>query len=172
MHPVADEISRQEFQKRIEVHQRAGIAVIYVDESGFAHDQPRTHGWSVRGERCYGTQDWQARGRTNVIGALLNNRLLNVGLFQGSINSDVFHAWLIQELLPQAPPEAVIVMDNAAFHKRHDIQAAIKQAGMTPEYLPPYSPDLNPIEHKWAQAKALRRKRRCDVHELFSDELF
>jgi transposase len=42
-------------------------------------------------------------------------------------------------------------MDNATFHKREDIQTAIQQAGMTLEYLPPYSPDLNPIEHKWAE---------------------
>ncbi len=160
------------FQKRILAHELAGKPVVYVDESGFAHDQPRTHGWSVRGQRCYGTHDWQARGRINVAGALLNNRLLNIGLFNGNINADVFHAWLTQELLPQAPPGAVIVMDNAAFHKRKDIQAAVKEAGMTLEYLPPYSPDLNPIEHKWAQAKALRRKLRCDVNHLFSDSLF
>ncbi len=63
-------------------------------------------------------------------------------------------------------------MDNAAFHKRQDIQAAVKEAGLILKYLPPYSPDLNPIEHKWAQAKALRRKRRCDVDTLFSNNLF
>ncbi len=45
---------------------------------------------------------------------------------------------------------------------------AIQQRGMTLEFLPPYSPDLNPIEHKWAQAKAIRRKYRCDPSELFS----
>ncbi len=133
---------------------------------------PRSYGWSHEGQRCYGSQDWMARGRTNVIGALLNNRLPNVGLFQGNINSDVFHAWLTQELLPEVPPEAVIVMDNAAFHKRQDIQTAVREADMTLEYLPPYSPDLNPIEHKWAQAKALHRKLRCDVDTLFSKNLF
>ena len=58
-------------------------------------------------------------------------------------------------------------MDNAAFHKRQDIQEAIKAAGHLLEYMPVYSPDLNPIEHKWAQAKALRRKHRCSVDELF-----
>ncbi len=58
-------------------------------------------------------------------------------------------------------------MDNASFHKRLDTQAAIRQAGHQLEYLPPYSPDLNPIEHKWAQAKAIRRKQRCSIEEIF-----
>lgn len=58
-------------------------------------------------------------------------------------------------------------MDNATFHKRSDTQLAIKQAGHILEYLPAYSPDLNPIEHKWAQAKKLRRKTRQTVTELF-----
>ena len=59
-------------------------------------------------------------------------------------------------------------MDNASFHKRQDIQEAITQAGHILEYLPPYSPDLNPIEKKWAQAKAIRRQKRCSVDELFT----
>lgn len=59
-------------------------------------------------------------------------------------------------------------MDNAPFHKRQDIQEAITQAGHILEYLPPYSPDLNPIEKKWAQAKAIRRQKKCSVDELFT----
>ena len=64
-------------------------------------------------------------------------------------------------------------MDNASFHKRQDIQEAITQAGHILEYLPPYSPDLdlNPIEKKWAQAKAIRRQKRCSVDELFTQNL-
>ncbi|MDX7993032.1 IS630 family transposase [Xenorhabdus sp. psl] len=145
---------------------------MYVDESGFATDMPRCYGWSTKGHRCYGTQDWQAKGRINVIGALLNNRLLNVTLFEGNINSDIFYAWITEELLPVVPEGAVIVMDNASFHKREDIQIALRNAGKCAEYLPPYSPDLNPIEHKWAQAKARRRKQRCNVDALFSAPLF
>ena len=68
-----------------------------------------------------------AKGRTNVIGALL-----------------------------------------ASFHKRADFQHLIEQQGYLLEFLPPYSPDLNPIEHKWAQAKALRRQKKCSIDELFT----
>ena len=85
----------------------------------------------------------------------------------GNINSDIFHQWVIKELIPIAPKKAVIVMDNASFHKREDMKNALINADLILEYLPPYSPDLNPIEHKWAQAKAIRRKHNCTMDELF-----
>lgn len=59
-------------------------------------------------------------------------------------------------------------MDNASFHKRDDMIRAISQDGHTPEFLPPYSPDLNPIERKWAQTKSIRRKFKCDPYQVFS----
>jgi transposase len=131
---------------------------------------PRTHGYSAKGRRCFGTHDWHARGRTNVIGALLGSLLLTVCLFPCNIDSDVFHGWLTGDLIPNLPPGAVIVMDNASFHKRQDMKKAIKDAGHILEYLPPYSPDLNPIEHKWAQAKAIRRKEKCNIERLFIEQ--
>ena len=128
---------------------------------------PRTHGYAPIGKRCEGSHDWQARGRTNVIGALQGKDLLTVSLFEGTINADVFHAWVCQDLIPKLPRQSVVVLDNATFHKRQDIQQAFKQADHTLEYLPPYSPDLNPIEHTWSQAKAMRRRLGCSVDELF-----
>ena len=129
---------------------------------------PRTHGYSERGKRCYGTHNWQAKGRVNAIGAIIDFVFLSVGLFNANIDSDIFYAWLTQELLPKIPPNSVLVMDNASFHKRADIQEVIRQQDIILEYLPPYSPDLNPIEHKWAQAKAIRKQLRCDdIDTLF-----
>jgi len=103
----------------------------------------------------------------NAIGAILDFKILNVGLFEGNINADVFHAWVTQELLYSIPANSVLVMDNATFHKRSDSIAAIEKSVHSILFLPPYSPDLNPIEKKWAQAKSMRRKVRCDPYELF-----
>ena len=64
---------------------------------------------------------------------------MSVGLFEGSINSDVFYAWLTQVLVPVLPVNAVVVMDNANFHKRADMVEAIKQSGALLEFLAPYS---------------------------------
>ncbi len=138
-----------------------------MDESGFAHDMPRTHGYSQKAQRCFGTQDWGSKGRTNVIGALLGTALLTVSLFQTTINTSVFNAWVIQDLIPKLPKKSVVVMDNATFHKGKDMIKALEDANHTLLYLPPYSPDLNPIEKKRAQVKALRRKNGGSVEELF-----
>ena len=129
---------------------------------------PRTHGYSAKGKRCYGIHNWNAKGRTNVIGAIMNFTFLTLGMFESTINSDVFYAWLTQDLLPKVPMSCVIVMDNASFHKRQDMIKTINDHDCTLEFLPPYSPDLNPIEHKWAQAKAIRKQYHCNVDDLFS----
>ena len=107
---------------------------MWIDESGFAKDMPRRRGYAPIGQRCYGRFDWHAKGRTNVIGALLGLRLIAVGLFECSVNADVFLAWVKHILLPQWPPAAVILLDNATFHKRADIQNTLRHAGHTLEY--------------------------------------
>lgn len=129
---------------------------------------PRQQGYASIGARCAGQPDWHARGRTNVIGALFALSLLTVSLFSGAINANAFYAWVEQDLLPQLPQNSVVIMDNASFHKRADIRQRLEQAGHVLEYLPTYSPDFNPIEHKWAQAKAIRRQQKCSVEELFA----
>ena len=79
-------------------NQQAGNPIVYLDESGFAQEMPRTHGYSKKATRCYRTQDCHAGGRVNVMGALMGLTFLTVALFDGRVNSDVFYAWLIQEL--------------------------------------------------------------------------
>ena len=169
MHPKADSEKRSNFCQKLEQYRKEGRSLVWLDESGFAHDMPRIYGYAPQGERCYGIHDWSSRGRTNVIGALLGTILLTISLFSTSINTQTFTGWITQDLLPKLPPKSVIILDNASFHKGIAMQQAIQQAGHTLLYLPPYSPDLNPIEHKWAQAKSLRRKYRCDIQQLFVD---
>lgn len=153
-------------------YETLGRTIVYIDESGFAHDMPRTHGYAPKGKRCYGVRDWHARGRTNVIGALIGTLLLTVGLFETNIDADVFCSWIVQDLLPKLPAASVIAMDNATFHKRKDIGEAIAKAGHTLEFLPKYSPDLNPIEHKWAHTKSIRRKNGMTPQQIFQIESF
>jgi transposase len=131
---------------------------------------PRTHGYALKGHRCYGKHDWGAKGRTNVIGALLAGSLLTISLLQTTINTDIFTGWIEQDLIPKLPPNSVVIMDNAAFHKGALMQQRLKEAGHTVLYLPPYSPDLNPIEKKWAQAKAIRRQSGRTIEDLFQNQ--
>ena len=129
---------------------------------------PRQFGYTPYGIRCAGKYNWHAKTRFNVIGAMNASCLLTVSLFDSSINTEVFSAWIEPDLLPKLPPHGVIVMDNATFHHSTRIRQLIEDAGHFLEYLPTYSPDLNPIEHKWAQAKAIRRQQLCSVEELFT----
>ena len=167
IHPKANDQLRTDFQESIAAYEQEGRTIAYLDESGFAQDMPRTHGYSKKGKRCFGTHDWHAKGRINAIGVIINFAFLTVALFKGSINADVFYAWLKLDFLPKVKPKTVIVMDNASFHKRADIIKAIENHGCVLKLLPPYSPDLNPIERKWAQAKYIRRKTQCSVNTLF-----
>ena len=87
--------------------------------------------------------------------------------FDCSIDSDVFHTWATEILLPELPACSVIVMDNAPFHKRQDTLDALQAEGHTVLWLPPYSPDFNPIEKTWAWIKRLRKQwRLADVNAL------
>ncbi|MGP5177647.1 IS630 family transposase [Psychrobacter aquimaris] len=142
--------------------------IIYLDESGFKSHENRPYGYSNRGTKCFGQYNWQLKNQTNAIGAIYNSQLFAVGLYDRSVNSDVFHSWVEQLLLPSLPKSSVIIMDNATFHKRKDTTELIESADHTILWLPPYSPDLNPIEQMWAWVKQKRKEWRLDcVDTLF-----
>ena len=164
-HPSATPEKRSVFCEKIQKHKESPL--VFIDESGFAHDMPRLHGYAAKGIRCFGNHDWGAKGRTNVIGALLLGALLTVSLFQTNVNTEIFNSWVMQDLIPKLPPKSVVIMDNASFHKGAAMKKAIENAGHTLLYLPPYSPDINPIEKKWAQAKAIRRRMGGSIESLF-----
>ena len=138
--------------------------IVYLDESGFKSDTFRPKAYAKRGQTCTGVFDWNLK-QTNVIGAACNGVPFAFGMFECSVNSDVFHAWITQALIPELPARSVVVMDNATFHKRQDILGALKEAGHIVLWLPPYSPDLNPIEKTWAWIKKIRREWRISCVE-------
>ena len=119
------------FCQKINEFKKEGKQVVYIDESGFAHDMPRTHGYSDKGKRCYGKHNWGAKGRSNVIGALIDGKVDAVGLINSSVNTEVFTAWVEKCLLPSISKQSVIVMDNATFHKGQDMQKSCR----TPDIL-------------------------------------
>ena len=129
---------------------------------------PRTHGYSTKGTRYYGTHNWRVKGRINIIGALIGKVLFGVGLFKCNIDSVVFSKWINHYLLPNLNVKTIIVMDNAIFHKNKNILKMIKDKGHIVEFLSPYSLDLNPIENKWSEKKAYIRKYQCSVKECYA----
>jgi len=128
---------------------------------------PRIHGYSQIGKRCHGLRSFGEKKRTNAIGALYASKLMTVSLFDCNIDTVVFKTWVEKELLSKLPQKSVFVIDNASFHKDASIREVLEKNGHNLLYLPPYSPQYNPIEQKWSQAKMLKRKHQCDINTLF-----
>ncbi len=91
-----------------------------------------------------------------LIVAQLNNKLIAPKLLSGSCNAQSFNTWLDEELSPHLDAKSVVIMDNARIHKTEQTQALIQGCGASLLYLPPYSPDYNPVEHQFANIKRLR----------------
>jgi hypothetical protein len=92
-HPKADAAERAEFDVKLRRYEQVERRpIIYLDESGFSVDATRERGYSSGGNRCYGSKDRNSKGRVNAIGAIHHFKMLNICLFEGNINADVFHA--------------------------------------------------------------------------------
>jgi hypothetical protein len=128
-HPQASPEKCHYFLESLAAYEENHRPIIYLDESGFkAHDH-RVYGYSPKGEPCVGKYNWQLKNTTNAIGAIHEQKLFAVSLYNRSINGDVFHDWVENILIPELPCESVIVMDNATFHKRQKTQELIKKCG-------------------------------------------
>jgi len=154
-----DEQQRQAYLRRRERYLRQGKEFVYVDESGFAPAVTRRYAYAPKGQRVSGLLSGQRHPRTSLIAARVGPTLQAPLLFEGSCTTALFNAWLAQELCPRLHGNHVVVMDNASFHKSALTQALITGTGATLLFLPPYSPDLNPIEHDFATLKRQREYR-------------
>lgn len=96
--------------------------------------------------------------RVSIIAALNQEKLIAPLTFEGSCNRQLFEKWLEDSLLPSLSPGQTIILDNATFHKSEKIRELIEKAKCELKYLPPYSPDLNDIEHQWFPIKNRVRK--------------
>lgn len=143
--------------KRWYRHYAAGKRFVYLDESGFEPETTRTHGWARRGEAVHGFRSGNRRPRTSLIAARTTQGLEAPMLFCGTCNTAIFNQWLEEMLCPLLTENDVVVMDNAAFHKSEETKRLIEKTGATLLYLPPYSPELNPIEKDFANLKRNRK---------------
>ena len=146
-----NEILREEFKEKIKHIDKENI--VYLDETGMNDNEVISYGWSIKGSRLYGLKKSKKSIRISVISALFRGRLDASFLFEGSCSRDVFELYLKKVLIPKLDPGKILILDNASFHKGGNIENLVKSAGCEILYLPPYSPDLNPIENKWFPLK-------------------
>jgi transposase len=133
---------------------------IFLDECGVTTDLLRRYGRSPRGTRLHDhtpCSHWQTH---TVIAGLRLDGLTAPAVFDGPIDNPTFLAYVEQVLLPTLRPGDVVVLDNLVVHKQPEIRLAIEGAGAHLRFLPPYSPDFNPIEQAFAKLKAFLRAAR------------
>jgi transposase len=150
-------VERLRRKHRREVAEIASEDLVFVDESGANLSFCRLWARAPRGLRAYGSAPQNWGENITILSALSLRGILASMIVPGSTDSDVFLAYIEQVLVPQLWPGAVVVMDNLSPHKASRVQERIEEAGARLLYLPPYSPDLNPIEQAWSKLKAYLR---------------
>ena len=130
---------------------------MFIDETWATTAMARRYGRACRGRRVVAAVPRGHWKTTTFIAALRHDGLSAPGVFDGAINGARFLAYVEQVLAPSLRAGDVVVMDNLAAHKVEGVRAAIAATGARLLYLPPYSPDLNPIEQAFAKLKALLR---------------
>ncbi len=132
--------------------------LVFIDETWTSTNMARLRGRAPKGERLRaGIPHGHWKTSTFVAGLRLNG-IAAPFVLDGPINRDAFQAYIDQVLVPELRPGEVVVMDNLSSHKGLAVRRAIEAAGASLLYLPPYSPDFNPIENAFAKLKALLRK--------------
>jgi transposase len=132
--------------------------LVFIDETWAKTNMARTHGRAPRGERLRVGVPHGHWKTTTVVAALTLRGMIAPFVLSGPINRDAFEAYVEQVLAPELRPGNIVVMDNLSSHKGPRVRALIEAAGAQLRFLPPYSPDFNPIENAFSKLKALLRK--------------
>jgi transposase len=139
---------------------------VFIDETWAKTNMGRTHGRAPRGRRLrmgFPHGHWCPQGTRSVktttfVGALTMRGMIAPFVLTGAINRDTFEAYVEKVLVPELRAGDIVIMDNLSSHKGPRTRALIEAAGASLLFLPPYSPDFNPIEKAFAKLKALLRK--------------
>jgi transposase len=132
--------------------------LVFIDETWAKTNMTRTRGWRRRGQPLVAKVPHGHWKTLTFLAALRHNAIAAPFVLDGPINGEAFLAYVEQILVPTLKPGDVVVMDNLGSHKNQSIRSAIRAAGAKLIFLPPYSPDLNPIEQVFAKLKTLLRK--------------
>jgi transposase len=133
--------------------------LVFIDETGLSTKMARLRGRAPRGERCRAGIPHGHWKTTTFTGGLRLSGMTAPFVYDGAMNGTVFRAYVEQVLAPTLKPADVVIMDNLSAHKAAGVREAIERTGARLLFLPPYSPDFNPIENAFAKLKALLRAK-------------
>lgn len=132
--------------------------LVFIDETGANTKMIRRYGWGPKSDRVVSDVPHGHWKTTTFVAALRATGFTAPMVSDGPMNGELFLAYVEQLLVPTLKPNDIVVMDNLSSHKRFGVREAIEATGATLMYLPPYSPDLNPIELAFSKLKTLLRK--------------
>lgn len=132
--------------------------LVFIDETWASTNMARRHGRCPRGERLQVGVPHGHWKTTTFVGALTLRGFIAPWVLNGPINADAFETYVEKVLVPELRKGDIVVMDNLSSHKGSGVRTLIEAAGAQLRYLPPYSPDLNPIENAFSKLKAMLRK--------------
>jgi transposase len=132
--------------------------LVFIDETWTSTSMTRRCGRAPKGKRCIASAPHGHWKTTTFVGALRRRRLTAPMVTDGPINGEMFLAYVREFLCPTLQPGDIVILDNLSSHKVSGVEEAIRATGATLLYLPPYSPDFNPIEKFFSKLKALLRK--------------
>jgi transposase len=141
-------------------------SLIYVDECGIDQYLYREYAYSLRGQKVFTKISGRKYKRTNIVAGICKGEWVAPMAYNGTTDSILFEYWFDNCLLKEVKAGSVIVLDNATFHKKSVLHGLACQNKCLVLFLPPYSPDLNPIEKKWAWLKKRLRKILRDYQSL------
>ena len=161
---------RQEWLRyRIPKMQAHPDRLVFIDETSVKTNLTRLRGRSLCGKRLEMTAPFGAWGTQTFIAGLTHDSLIAPWVIKGAMNGEAFAAYIRQVLAPELLPGTVVICDNLATHRNKDAAQALKDVGCWVLYLPPYSPDLNPIEMAFSKLKAhLRRIGARTFDQMFN----
>ena len=133
-------------------------ALVFIDETGTSTQMTRLRGRAKRGRRVIGRVPWGHWKTVTFVAGLRHDAITAPFVIDCAMTGAIFVEYLRQCLVPTLKPGDIVVMDNLPAHKVQDVRKTIAAAKAELWYLPPYSPDLNPIEQSFAKLKALLRK--------------
>lgn len=145
--------------------------LVFLDETSINAGMTRLYGRALKGERVNDYVPDMRFKRTSVLSSVRLNGEMETIYFEGTLNGELFTAYIKKVLAPTLKKGDIVIMDNLSSHKVKGVILPIFEAGATIKYLPPYSPDLNPIELLWSKFKSYLKKVKARSFDSLSNQI-
>jgi transposase len=145
--------------------------LVFIDESGVNTNMVRLYGRAMRGNRSVDNTSLNTPKNTTILSSIRLNGETAYTTYQGGTTKDKFIDYLKNVLAPTLDKNDIVIMDNMRTHHAKDVQKVVKELKMNVIFLPPYSPDFNPIEKMWSKIKSILRKLRSRTLTELSESI-